>query len=493
MAPASPQEAEPEAYVVHYELTIDPDLGSGHISLTALLDVANPDAAPELWLGLNSAYEVVSLSLAGEPATIEREDEGLRVDLFGAPDRFRLEFEIAGTPGTSDAEGREVVTDSSLFLLWSDRFYPVAFDDWATVTTRLLLPRGFEAIAPGRSEGRESLADGRQEHVFRSSRRLNLFSVFADARWIRTERELDGLSMQTLLHPESQRFADQIFETSRDVISFYEGLYSVYPFDSFSFVTIPDIYARRAFPGWVGYSPDYLEREMTTTGHDAHETALLWWFYTIRGTGPGAWQWTEGFGDYAELLYDEERGLPIPRVFQIFRDRYLEMDREADRTYDELGGASQAIVHGKYPWLMHLLRFAVGDAAFSRAMRAAFEDFSGRVFSMDEYIAILEEATGQELEWWRVEWLQRKGVPSLRYDTRVQEHGRGYRLTVSIEQLGEFYELPLEVGIETASGKRIERVELKEARQSWEYDLTEVPVAVTLDPNGWILMNVVRR
>ena len=45
-------------------------------------------------------------------------------------------FRLSGTPGKSAGESRPVIDDDSLFLLWSDRFYPADFDDWTLLRTR---------------------------------------------------------------------------------------------------------------------------------------------------------------------------------------------------------------------------------------------------------------------------------------------------------------------------------------------------------------------
>ena len=90
------------------------------------------------------------------------------------------------------------------------------------------------------------------------------------------------------------------------------------------------MYARRAFTGFVGYEPGYLERTLERDGYDGHETALLWWGYATRGEGPGAFQWTEGFGDYVEILYAEGTGKPVPYNMQRARDAFLAMNPRPD-------------------------------------------------------------------------------------------------------------------------------------------------------------------
>lgn len=409
LALSSPTFSFAQSYSIkHYNLLIKPDLGSKHLIVTATIDFVNPDLDSSFTFGLNSSYDSVSVTCNESALTLERKDGWITATAKKPAAAMRIRFELKGKPGQSNDEKRAVIADSSVFLLWSDRFYPIDFERWATVRTEVLLPNGFQAIAPGRLTQTEIIDDG-QRLVFESSVPTVMFSVFADMRWIRTERNVKGLRMQTLLFAESQEFADQIFRTSSEVIGYFSTLLHPYPFEHFSFITIDGIFARRAFPGFVGYAPHYLEKEFTTTGHDAHETSLLWWGYTTRGRGPGSLQWTEGFGDYVEIMYDEAFNKPIPANFRRFREQYLAMPAEEDVPYTELrGNTPQKIVHGKYPWLMKVIRDTVGDTAFVRALRLLFERYRFRTFTMDEFIATLEEGSGQKLDWWRKEWLERK-------------------------------------------------------------------------------------
>ncbi len=475
--------------ITSYDLRIEPDLATGRIRLSAVVEISNPQHASDFVFGLSSRYDSVRVSAGNLPVRLERGADAIQATVPDAPARVSLRFDLDGDLGASPGEEKvRAVTDSSLFLLWSDRFYPLDMEDWAVMSTTLVLPAAFEVIAPGREV--ETRDDGPlRVHTFLTSRPVVGASVFADSRWIRTERDDRGIHMVTLLHPGSQQWADPILATSREILGFYSETYGGYPFDQFAFVTLPGIYARRAFPGFVGYDPAYLDREMKTTGHDAHETALLWWFYTVRGSGPGAYQWTEGFGDYAEFLYDERYGKPRPKIFGWFQEKYLAMDPDREPTYAELRGSSdlQPVIHGKYPMLMHVLRYRCGDPAFGRAMRLLFDRFSRRTFTMDELVSTLEEGTGASLDWWRKEWLERKGVPVLDLSHETRPRGGGYDILVRVTQQGPVYHIPVEIGIETGAGMKIETMDLGSAADTAIFRSPEEPRAVVLDPRGWIL------
>ncbi len=484
----APPPARAAADLVRLELDLRPDFARRELAETAVLTFANPGREAEFAFGLRDSFTRVEVREASSPVAVERESGGISVRLERPAPEVALTFDLAGPAGASLDEKRELLTPDDLFLLWSDRFYPTVFDDWAACDIAITLPPGFEAIAPGRlAERREQ--GGAVRWRFTSTAPIRLPSVFADRRWQRREHPVGDWRITTLFHPESAPLADAVARSSADVLAFYTELHGSYAFEGFSFVTLDGIFARRAFPGFVGYSPSYLAREMERTGHDAHETALLWWFSTFAGRGPGSFQWTEGLGDYVELLYDEARGKPYPAIFERFRSEYLAMSPGEEVPLAELRGSTpQKIVHGRYPWLMHLLRFAIGDEAFRAGVQRLTERYRFGTFALDELVGTFAETSGRSLAWWRDEWLLRPGVPELAAEVVSSPEADGHRVRVTVRQLGALYRLPLEIGIEGASGMRLERVELPAAAETvFTFDNAEPLTRVVLDPRRWLL------
>ena len=472
-------------------LLIRPDLASHRLRVQATLRIENPSGEGEFSFYLAGWYDSVAVRSRSGPATAKREGDVVTVRVARSNAHEVLTFNLSGTPGQSGDDKRPVLADSSVYLLWSDRFYPVDFDDWSIVETQIELPRGFRVLAPGRRVAARDLGAVHVES-YATSEPIRAGSVIADTRWVETERRIAGRRMRTLLYPASQGFAAQILRTSADVLDFYASRFGPYAFDQFTFATVEGIYARRAVAGGVIYEPGYLAKELRTTGLDAHETALLWWFYTVAGRGPGSYQWTEGFGDYAEILYDEARGLPIPDIFESFRRGYLRMAGTADEPpiTAPRGPLAGNFVHGRLPWVVHLLRFAVGDSAFARATRLLFERWRYRSFTLNEFVATLAEGTGQSLDWWDREWLKRGGVPELAWHADIRPDSGGYVVTVRLRQTGALYHLPLEIGMESARGMQVERVRLEAAAERFQFRCAQRPTRVRIDPHRWLLARI---
>src|SRR5512134_1785546 len=242
--------------VEYCELLIRPDLQAGRLRMTATLEIANPSGEKEFTFLLAGWYDSVAVRSRAGPTTLTRDGDAVTVRVARSAPRERLVFDLSGSPGKSGGDDRPMLADSSMYLLWSDRFYPVDFDDWTIVVTQLELPLGFRVFAPGR---RVLAADRGALHVerFETSQPVRAASIVADTRWLETERTVGGWRMRTLLHPASHAYAEQILHTSADVLSFYASRFGPYAFDEFTFATVDGIFARRALAGGVIYNPRY--------------------------------------------------------------------------------------------------------------------------------------------------------------------------------------------------------------------------------------------
>jgi hypothetical protein len=484
--------AEPARHdILHYRLALAPELATGELRSEVELRVRVTPGAGPLVLTLADAWRIEEARVAGRVAEARRGPDRVELQLPERAGEVAVSFRMSGAPGKSFDEDRAAVTADGLFLLWSDAFYPIAYDDWATVRTELVLPDGFEAIAPGRPLARERAGE-RVRHVFEARTPTVCFSVFADRRWIRREHHVAGERVVTLLHPESDRHAARIAAGSADVLRFFTDLHGVRGSEAFAFVTLEGIHARRAFNGFVGYSPAYLEKELARTGYDAHETSLLWWGYVTNGRGPGAFQWNEGLGDYVEVLYGEARGKPLPESFRRHRAEYLAAlatAPEAEPTRSELrGNTPQKWVHGKYPWLMGVLREGIGDRAFRRGLRLLFERHRYRTYTIEALVGAMEEAAGRPVAWWRDGWLERRGVPAVEVAWRAVRGPAGWRAEGTLRAEAGLAEVPIEVAARSARGETRKVIRGATGETPFALELADEPLEVVIDPRERLLV-----
>jgi hypothetical protein len=63
-------------------------------------------------------------------------------------------------------------------------------------------------------------------------------------------------------------------------------------------------------------------------------------------------------------------------------------------------------------------------------------------------------------------------------------------VTVAIRQKGNLYRLPLEVGIDTERGLRLERVELTSATAEFRFSSPSPIQRIRIDPRRWLLAKI---
>jgi aminopeptidase N len=307
----------------------------------------------------------------------------------------------------------------------------------ARVTLSLEVPEGWEAVANGRRELDEPLADGRRRLTFAGSAPIPTYLIaFAAGEFERVEREVGGHPM-VLYHRETdaERVADNleaIFElhaTALDWLEAYTGI--PYPFDLFEFVAVPSFqYGGMEHPGAVSYRASSLFLEPSATQAQflgrasliAHETAHMWfgdlvtmrWFDDV---------WTkEVFANFyaakivnpsfPELDHDLRFLLAHhPRAYAVDRSRGANPIRQPLANLNEAGALYGAIIYQKAPVVMRQLERIVGEEAFQAGIRTYLERFSFANATWPELIEILDPFAEVDLGEWSRVWVEEPGRP----------------------------------------------------------------------------------
>jgi hypothetical protein len=150
------------------------------------------------------------------------------------------------------------------------------------------------------------------------------------------------------------------------------------------------------------------------------------------------------------------------------------------------------VVYSKGAWVLHTLRGVIGDSAFFRTLTAYRAKYAGRSVTTDEFRAVTDSVTGQDLSWFFQEWIFSPGWPVYSMNT-----GRtGDSLTVTINQLQAAgwptYRMPIRIRA-YRTGRDTTFVVLNDRRtQTFRVPLSYAPDSVVLDPENWILKQVAK-
>jgi aminopeptidase N len=396
----------------------------------------------------------------------------------------------------------------------SRHWYP-CFDfpnEMATSEVIVTVPKPYTAVSNGRlvrvtERGRRRTFRWRQDqpHV------AYLLSVAVGDFAVITER-VGRLPLQ--YYVPKGREADgrrALGRTPRMVRFFSERIGIPYPYAKYAQVVAADF----IFGGMENVSATTLTENIlhdrrahgdvrdAADGLVAHELAHQWFgdLLTCRDWAHG-WL-NEGFATYFDALFAEhDRGVDAFRLeMRRNAEAYLREDAQHYRrpivsnTYNEPIDLFDRQFYEKGAWVLHMLRFTLGDALFWKAIRHYAAKHRGSNVTTPDLQRAIEEATGRNLDAFFDQWVYGAGHPKLTVAFEWDDKARQAKLTVKQTQssdhgTAEVFRMP--VAVDFAIGRRSEafRIELTEREQSFYFPLRQKPKLVRFDPGGWLLSTV---
>ena len=266
------------------------------------------------------------------------------------------------------------------------------------------------------------------------------------------------------MYPEDTAKAQESFGRTPAMIGFFESRTGVpYPWEKFDQIIIDDFM-------WGG-----MENTTAVTLNDAsvvdarasldfpsdpvvaHELAHMWF-----GDLVTARDWThlwlnEGFATYCENLWTE-----YAKGKDEFQYEMIQASLAA-RGNDRMLGRRPIVSHDSYPanlyarggWVLNMLRSILGDETFWRGIHYYLTRYQYANAETDEFRLALEDATGQDLDWFFQEWVFGAGFPKLKVTKAWDDTARALRLTVEqtqqVDSLTGYFRFPLVVECTTDS------------------------------------------
>ena len=159
--------------------------------------------------------------------------------------------------------------------------------------------------------------------------------------------------------------------------------------------------------------PVYSSRASESTV--AHELAHQWFGDAV---SPQRWQdiWlNEGWATYAEWLWAEHTGGTTAQAqFEAV------MEEPADSDFWDLVvadpqplGLFQGPVYDRGAATLHALRLTIGDDAFFNGVRAWLQQYDDSTGTTEDFQAVYEQASGEDLSSFFDAWLRTPGKPAI--------------------------------------------------------------------------------
>lgn len=277
-----------------------------------------------------------------------------------------------------------------------------------------------------------------------------------------------------------------------EMMRYYSETFGEYPFARYGMTGI----APFAYGGMEHQTITTLRRDLVTNESVvAHELVHQWWGDLVTcGTWADIWL-NEGFATYGDALFSEHRyGEDTFRSrMRAFASAYFWYDSNIRHPiYDPWAYTPNLFNINEYQkaaWVLHMLRGVLSDSTFFLVFPIYGENFRYRNAVTDDFSALVDSISGQDLRWFFDQWIYGQGHPEYRYSW--QDLGGALRISVSQQQSNApTFKMPVEFLIRTIGGDVLEVVWDSLEVQEFETPVVGAVTEVVFDPNEKILKEV---
>jgi len=502
---------EQAAYdVLHYDLALEVDPGkrSIHGALTVRAAVVAPLAV--LVLDLDGRLAVESAEEDGAPRPFAHRDGRLTVELgrtvepgaevcvkvvYGGVPREAPRAPWDGGFTWKETKSGDPWIATTCQTIGADVFWPCKdhpSDEPQSMDLHITVPRPLVCASNGRLERVEEIDAKRWTFHWRVSTPINNYCVALNIAPYHTLREdYESVGGETFpvifwVLPEDFAKGKKIFPEFLEHLRFFEETFGPYPFRADKYGVAQTPHLGMEHQTIIAYGNNFAPDPWKFDWLHHHELSHEWWGNLVSARDWSDFWIHEGFGTYAQALYTEKLQGKEAYLRRMQQNRGGISNRApvAPRGVFSTKEMYSNDIYNKGAWVLHTLRYLIGDEPFGRALRRmAYPDpelekkkdgSACRFATTDEFVEIAERCAGRELAWFFEVYLRQAELPEL----QVEKSGARTRLRWKTPG-----DLPFPMPVDVRVGSRVERVEVP-----WPDGATKSASGeIDVDPDGWVL------
>jgi len=307
---------------------------------------------------------------------------------------------------------------------------------------------------------------------------------------------LDGKDTMEVVYyvlPDKLENAKKDFAEHPEMLRVLSNLFGEYPFLKEKYGVAEFLW----YPGAMehqtitGVSSNMITGKNLFEDTYVHELAHQWWGDAV---SPKSWKdiWlNEGFATYSEALYYEalsgEKALRSTMMSKYSSNFSGALAKPGNFLFTRT-------MYDKGAWVLHMLRWEVGDSTFFNILRTYFNTFKYSNASTNDFKNICEQVSGKNLTKFFDQWVQNEGQIEIEYQTDFVKSNNSDFVQIYLEQIQEDYEVynfPLEIKIlYSDSYEQNFRYEIVSKDTLIEIPILAEPDTIELDPNNWLLAQI---
>lgn len=368
---------------------------------------------------------VESVRVAGAAAAFERQGQELVVTpAAGIPSgrSFTAVVKYRGQPDyIEDPDGSKegwIQTDDGAFVVGEPQGAPTWFpcNDYPTDKARfsfnVTVPNEVKAVSNGRLAARDRHGK-RTTWRWRVNDPMATYLATATVGRFKLQRSsFSGIKSIVALDPRVAEKSERVMSKIPRMTKFFRSLYGPYPFGQTGAIV--------DHAPQVGYALETQTRPIFDSPTDeatlAHEIAHQWFGDSVSlASWPQMWL-NEGFATWSEWRWTQEAGgISTAKQFRELMREPADRDLIWDPAPAAIPGPSKLFAQSVYVrggMALEALRQQIGNDAFYATLRTWAADHAYGNVSIDQFIALAEAESGQQLDELFQTWLYTSGKPA---------------------------------------------------------------------------------
>jgi aminopeptidase N len=473
------------------------------INATAKIDFVALGAADTAVFQLNNALKI-SKVVDGSGQTLnavrEAQDSSVRIALLTpltAGQSSSLTITYDGQLTGSQDSPVYGITFASLkpdfgFLLYPARWFPITgyTVDRFTAEMHITAPSEYKVIASG-DEKVEPQSGGQTKYSFAYTQNPSFPGSIALVKEQPQKVSSQGISTTIYFRQhanQAQNYGDEVGK----IMGLFTNDFGLAPQANITLLeTVDGAPNGYVAPGIVFLSPSSIGTQVNQRLL-SDQLARQWWGVLVSPSDRNYLWLTNGAARYAEILYLQNLGGPGSADTDIHND-YVEALTVTDPPMLQAGRLEDyspefwALTAAKGAAVYNMLRGVVGDQAFFKGIKAFIDQYGWKSASSEDFRKSMEQASGQDLRYFFIQWLESTGSPEFKLSYTVFRTQKGFRVVGKVSQDMDTFRMPVDLRIETEGNPEDKKVEVVGTSSEFSIDTFGRPRLVTLDPNHKIL------
>lgn len=385
----------------------------------------------------------------------------------------------------------------------ADLWWPVkdhVSDEPNTMDLHIRVPESLYVATNGKLEKIEKQTDGTRTFHWHLNNPINVYNValnIAPYRIIESKMKSvagDKFPVYFYVLPEDYDKGKKLMKQVIEHLEFYEKYLGPYPFRSDKYGVAQTPHLGMEHQTIIAYGAGFSNSRMTggtDWGFDGlhhHELGHEWWGNLVTNADWKDMWIHEGFCTYMQAVYMEE--LEGKEGYHRYMNNMRGFGNELAIAPKEVQSAQEiykAPIYSKGAWVLHNLRYVMGDEAFFTSLRRfcypdpemekVTDGSQTRFVDTQDFIELCEKTSGKDLDWFFEVYVRQPALPKLTSGVLDGQLTLKWETPVSVD-----FPMPVEVKI----NGQLRKYEVPE-------NGVRIPVKkgarVEVDPDNWILFD----